>query len=153
MPTHYRGNDEQVQALDSFIKVMRVSSSLLISTTRELRKVNLTNSQFGVLEALLHLGPMHQNILCRKMLVSGGNMTVVIDNLEKRALIKRETDAEDRRCIMVHLTDAGRKLITEYFPHHAEVIEQLMSRLNPKEHQQLGRLLRKLGRSIEPELV
>jgi MarR family transcriptional regulator, 2-MHQ and catechol-resistance regulon repressor len=151
MPTHFQGTEEQVQALDTFIKVQRASSSLMLATARELRKVDLTASQFGVLEALFHLGSMHQNMLCRKMLVSGGNMTVVIDNLEKRGLIERLTDEEDRRCVRVALTVQGRAFIEDYFPKHATVIANMLSPLQPKEHQQLGKLLRKLGRSIEPE--
>ena len=150
MPTHYQGPPEEVRALDAFIKLMRAAGSLLGHTSRPLAAEGLTAGQFGVLESLLHLGPLHQCDLARKHLQSGGNITMIVDNLEKAGLVRRERKAEDRRYVRVHLTDAGRERIAALFPRHVGTITRQMSALTPGEQDELGRLCRKLGLAAMP---
>jgi MarR family 2-MHQ and catechol resistance regulon transcriptional repressor len=88
---------------------------------------------------------MTQVEIGKKILKSSGNMTLVIDNLEKRGLVRRERSKEDRRYFTVHLTEAGKKLIKEFFPTHAGRITAEMGVLTPSEQEQLGRLCKKLG--------
>lgn len=76
----------------------------------------MTNSQFGVLESMYDLGPLCQREIGNKILKSGGNMTLVIDNLEKGGLVQRVQDAKDRRYLNIHLTTRGRDLISRIFP-------------------------------------
>ena len=102
-------------------------------------------TQFGVLEALLHLGPMCQKDLAIKQLKTGGNMTLVIDNLEKRQLVRRERSIEDRRHNTIYLTISGKELIDNYFPQHVSAIEHELAVLTPTEQEQLHALSRKLG--------
>lgn len=106
---------------------------------------DLTVSQFGALESLYHLGPMCQTTLGSKLLRSGGNITMVVDNLEKRGLVHRQRDPEDRRMTVITLTKAGEDLISRVFPNHLEEIVHEMSALTPEEQEQLGSLCRKLG--------
>jgi len=148
MPTHYRGNAEQVRALNAFIKLARAADSFSSRVSRSITDAGLTENQFGVLEALLHLGPLNQGELAKKLLRSAGNMTMVIDNLEKRGLVRREPGVEDRRVNVVHLTDAGRELIARIFPGHVHAILREMGVLTPAEQDELGRLCRKLGRGL-----
>jgi MarR family transcriptional regulator, 2-MHQ and catechol-resistance regulon repressor len=145
MPTHYIGEPRKVQALDCYIKLMRASSSVTTRINRELARSGLTDSQFGVLETILHLGPLHQCEIASKLLKSGANLTTVLDNLEKRGLISRQTDPQDRRSILVNLSGEGRELISRVFPAHAAFISDLISRLNDDEQSQLATLCRKLG--------
>jgi MarR family transcriptional regulator, 2-MHQ and catechol-resistance regulon repressor len=145
MGTHYKGSEILRQALDAYIKLVRASESVTSRVTRHLDDDGLTVSQFGVLEALFHLGPLSQRELAHKILKSGGNVTMVIDNLEKRGLVKRERDEEDRRFYRVTLTPSGRKLIRNIFPRHAEKIASQMNVLTKEELLELGRLCRKLG--------
>lgn len=114
-------------------------------TSRLLAEHGLTESQLGTLEALYYLGPMCQKDIGDKLLVSGGNMTIVINNLEKRELVSRERDATDRRQMMVQLTDHGYRFISELFPKHAQRITELMGILTPEEQDQLGKLCKILG--------
>jgi MarR family 2-MHQ and catechol resistance regulon transcriptional repressor len=109
----------------------------------------ITTSQLGILEALFHLGPMCQRALGDKLLRSGGNITMVIDNLEKHGLVERVRQKEDRRMIMIHLTPTGRKLISRVLPLHAKDVVKEMSRLTASEQEELRRLCRKLGRGGE----
>ena len=146
MPTHHQGPPEEVLALDAYIKLVRASNSLASRLAPRLAGSGLTEGQFGVLEALLHLGPLHQCDLARKHLQSGGNITMIVDNLEKAALVRRERSVEDRRYVRVHLTAEGRKLIKKLFPLHARGIAEELGVLTAAEQEELARLCRKLGR-------
>ena len=86
-----------------------------------------------MLEALFHLGPLCQKELAAKILKSSGNMTLVIDNLEKQSLVRRERDSEDRRYYRIHLTDLGRELMTSLFPRHVRRIRDEISCLSTRE--------------------
>lgn len=141
----YRGGRNEVRALNTYVKLMRAAESVSLRTHGHLAEAGLTISQFGVLEALHHLGPLRQTDIAKKILKSSGNITMVIDNLEKRDLVKRENDPGDRRSYAVRLTAAGKKLIGEIFPRHAERIVQGMSILSSAEQEKLGSLCRKLG--------
>lgn len=131
-------------ALNVFVKLMRASESVSTRVHRELAMYNLTISQFGVLEALYHLGPMCQRDLAKKILKSSGNLTMVIDNLVKRGLVIRERDPEDRRYFIIKLTDQGSSLIENIFPDHARRITTTLSVLDSSELRELGRLCKKL---------
>ena len=72
-------------------------------------------------------------------------MTLVIDNLERRALVRRERSVEDRRFIQVHLTEEGERLIRRVFPGHAAAITRELAVLTQEEQRTLGNLCRKLG--------
>lgn len=145
MGTHYSGTETEIRALNAFIKLIRAAESVSGRVNRHLDEVNLTVSQFGVLEALLHLGPMCQKDLAQRLLKTGGNLTLVIDNLEKRQLVKRERDPSDRRQIYVHLTRSGEELINDIFPRHVAAVVEDLKILNPLEQEQLDCLCRKLG--------
>lgn len=146
MPTHYRGTAEEVLALNTFIKLQRATISLEARLAHRRTMTDITATQFGVLEALYHLGPMCQGEISTKLLKSGGNITLVVDNLEKQGLVQREREPHDRRMIVVSLTPAGRELISQLFPKHLAAIVEEMSILTPEEQQLLGDLCRKLGK-------
>ncbi len=146
MPTHYKGRIEEERALTTFIKLNRAVDSLDDRLFERGNIEDLTASQFGVMETLLHLGPLCQGTLSQKLLRSTGNMTMVIDNLEKRGLVRRERSTEDRRMVTIYLTTSGKELIERIFPKQAAAITEEMSVLTSEEQEELGRLCRKLGR-------
>jgi len=144
-PSRYRGDRVERLALSTYLKLTRASESLWNRLAPGLQRHDLTLSQFGVLEALYHLGSMHQRDLGERILKSSGNMTLVIDNLEKRGLARRERSVEDRRFIQVHLTEEGARLIRRVFPAHADAITRQLAVLTQEEQRALGNLCRKLG--------
>ncbi len=146
MPTHYQGTPQEILALDTYIKLTRAVNTLEGRLNRRGAMGDLTTSQFGVLEALLHLGPMCAGELSNKLLKSTGNMTLVLDNLEKRGLVRRVRDHEDRRMIMIELTPEGRELIETIFPAQVNAILAEMQTLSENEQRELASLCRKLGK-------
>jgi MarR family transcriptional regulator, 2-MHQ and catechol-resistance regulon repressor len=152
VPTHFKGDSETKRALNALINLSRASNSVQTRLSVGLDRYGITTSQLGILEALFHLGPMCQRALGDKLLRSGGNVTMVIDNLEKHGLVKRVRQTEDRRMIIIHLTSKGRKLISRVLPLHAKDVVKEMSRLTASEQEELRRLCRKLGRGEEVNL-
>jgi len=146
MPTHYQGNPETVRALDTFIKLTRAAESLTARLNRRGTIRPLSPSQFAVLEALYYLGPLLQGQVSAKVLKSTGNITLVIDNLEKQALVRRTREGEDRRQVTIQLTESGRALIERIFPGHAGAICEEMNVLTPQEQATLASLCLKLGK-------
>ena len=133
-------------ALRTFVKLLRAASAIEARLDPALAAAGLTSTQLGVLEALLHKGPLNQRELGRKLLSSPGNMTDVIDKLERRGLVLRTRKPGDRRAVRVELTAQGRDKIAALFPRHAAAIAAAMAGLAPEELGTLEVLLRKLGR-------
>lgn len=145
MGTHYEGSEEEQKILDAFIKLMRATDSLNNRLNRHHDKANLTVTQFGVLEALYHLGALNQKALGEKLLKSGGNITLVVDNLEKSGMVERQQDPSDRRSMLIHLTKDGEEFISSYFPQHLKRIKDEFDVLTETELEQLAAICKKLG--------
>lgn len=145
MGTHHKGPDAEVRALNAYIALMRASQSTTARVHAHLAEEGLTLGQFAALEALHHLGPMLQRELAGKLLCSAGNMTIVLDNLEKRGLVRRERRPDDRRCTTARITPRGTRLVRRVFPRHVKALLREMAILTPAEQEELRRLCRKLG--------
>ena len=146
MPTYFTGSRPQRRTLDTFIKLTRCTDSIMARIAERNSIGDLTFSQFAVLEALYHLGPLTAGAVSQKILKSGGNLTLVIDNLERDGLVRRERDANDRRVIHIHLTEAGSSKIEAVLPAHVEVLVDEFSVLSASEQETLGELCKKLGK-------
>jgi MarR family 2-MHQ and catechol resistance regulon transcriptional repressor len=133
------------RALNTYTKLMRAAESVTNRVNRFMAAASLTISQFGVLEALLHKGPLCQRDIGAKILKSTGNITLVIDNLEKNGLVIRERSSSDRRFITIHLTPTGSELITRVFADVEAAIVAEMSCLSENEQEQLGNLCKTIG--------
>jgi len=146
MPTHFAGSRTEMRTLDTFVKLTRCTNSLLARLAERSSIGEFTYSQFAVLEALYHLGPMTAGEVSQKILKSGGNLTLVIDNLERDGLVRRERDSKDRRMIHVHLTASGKGKVEAVLPGHVAALVDEFKVLSAKEQEMLGELCRKLGR-------
>ncbi len=146
MPTHFQGSPEQRRALDLWIKLARACEAFAFRTSKPIMDAGLTPMQFGVLETLLHLGPLMPSQLAEKHLKSRNNVTVVIDHLERDGLVVRKRCLSDRRAQWIHLTDAGRECIEGVFPKFVDAVVQDSSILTIEEQDQLSALLKKLGK-------
>lgn len=144
MGTHHKGPQTEIDALDAYVKLMRAAESVTSRAHTVLPK-DLTISQFGVLEALFHRGPLYQGELAGKLLKSGGNVTLIVDNLEKAELVSRTRDKDDRRFITVALTPKGRTFISQLFPKVAASITREFAALSLTEQRTLAKLAKKVG--------
>ena len=133
-------------ALLTYVKLMRAANSARNFAARNLADSGLTLTQFAVLEALYHLGPMSLSDIAQKVLTTGGNLTMVAGNLEKQGFITRHPSPGDKRVQIASLTPKGKSMMRNVFPRHAAAITEFLEVLGPEEQAQLGDLCRKLGR-------
>lgn len=138
-------NQEETTNLKLVIGLYRSYSEVNKQTQQVLSENKLTIAQFGVLEALYHLGDLKINDIIEKTLSTSGNITVVIKNLEKDHLIERYKDEKDSRICMIRLSDAGEKLIRNVFPEHLRQLAYAFRNLEEEEKKQLMLLLKKLN--------
>src|SRR3989442_12944959 len=111
-----------------------------------LGRTGLGDSDFRVIEALLHKGPLPVNTIGPKVWLPPGSISVAVDRLEKAALVKRK-NTDDRRVRLVELTAKGRALITKTFREHAAAMEEAAGVLSKEERLMLLLLLKKLGKA------
>ena len=145
MPTKFRGTRAETTALNTFIKLMRAADSVNTRLMPVIEQHGLTFSQFGVLEALYHLGPLCHTELAQKILRSGGNLTLVAKNLERNGWVRPVPSPEDKRVRRLTLTPKGKALIEKAFRDHVANLVQQMTVLSSAEQEELGRLSKKLG--------
>lgn len=133
------------KALATYVKLLRATDAVVSVVEPRLRAEGLTLTQWGVLDALHHLGPLSQAVLAAKVMRSTGNMTTVLDGLEARGLVRRGRDLQDRRMLRVELTEAGAFLYARVFPLHAQDVARAFDGLPETALLQFEVLLRRLG--------
>ena len=148
-PAEREWTSDQDTALRLWVTLARCHATYAKAIAAKVQDYGLTTPQFGTLEALYHLGPLSLGELADKLLVTGGNVTYVMDRLEDQGLVYRFRRPDDRRVIQAKLTKEGRELVAEVFPGHASYVEHLSRHLSPDEQKTLSELLRKLGTGIQ----
>lgn len=131
-----------------WLKFIRAYSTYNKKAAEHIKNFGLTLSQLWVIECLGHSGPLIMGELCKKTFLSAGNMTFVVDGLEKAGIAERIYTEDDRRSILVRLTPKGQKIYTEAFSSHAVYLTKLSSILTPEEQEEFARLLKKLGLAL-----
>lgn len=135
------------RSLGLWIVLARATSAITARVQEQMSGYGLTIAEFGILEVLYHKGPLPVGEVQKRILVSSGGVTYLVDRLEKKGLVERTAGSADRRTRYAALTHAGTALIDDIFPAHANLIESLMSELSEEEQESVYRLLRRLGRS------
>lgn len=136
-------------ALKLYVVLSRAQLAVSRHAAADVARHGLTGTEFGILEALYHRGPLLLGELQRKILVSSGGITYLVDRLEERGLVERQDCPGDRRARYAALTRAGEELIARIFPDHAQVLTRAVSGLSRTEQAQAIELLRKLGTAAE----
>ncbi|PAQ13081.1 MarR family transcriptional regulator [Bacillaceae bacterium SAOS 7] len=141
--------EKSKQSLKLFIVLSRATKVINEQVNEYIYESGLNPTEFAVLELLYHKGPQPLQQIGNKILMASGSITYVVDKLEKKNLLARKTNEQDRRVIHAEITDHGRQFIDEIFPQHEENIHQLMNVLSEEEKEMAIALIRKLGVSIK----
>ena len=129
-----------------FLVLWKAARAVETYAENSITELEMCGSDFAVLEALLHKGPLPINEIGKKVLLTSGSITVAVDRLESKELVERRTSGTDRRARIVHLTKDGRELITRIYAAHATDMERLAANsLSRAERDTLIRLLKKIG--------
>ena len=145
-----QGRDMEVEdtaGIHVWLVLWKAYDALRAHAESNLQEMGFCLSDFGILEVLLHKGPQPVIRLSRRLRLTGGSMSVAVDRLEDRGLVKRKSDPGDRRGRMVHLTPAGRNLIEAAFAQHAEVMEHAAAGLPSVKRARLLKLLKAVGKA------
>ncbi len=145
MPTLYNGSVQEKRALNAYICLYRAADTITERVTKNIQASGITTSQFALLECLYHHGSMNPSHLAKKTLKSCGNMTFIIDKLEKKGWLKREAIPNERRSHMVTLKQKGKDIVEEWLPTYVNNIKNNMALLSLQEQNSLRELCRKIG--------
>ena len=137
---------DRTASLRLFVMMARAMRSVSALLREHLKQWDLSPAEFGVLEALLHKGPIPLSMLADTLLTSAPGMTYTVKGLEKRELLRRRSSSEDQRVVVAELTAPGRRLIEKVFPEHLSTMQRAMAGLTRAEKRQAAGLLKTLGR-------
>jgi MarR family transcriptional regulator, 2-MHQ and catechol-resistance regulon repressor len=133
-------------ALKTWVVLARAYLAISRHVAADVARYDLTASEFGILEALYHKGPLLLGDLQRKILVTSGGVTYLVNRLADKGLVTRESFPGDKRSRFAVLTPQGSALIKQIFPGHAKRLAKVMGELSPKEQKKLTVMLRTLGK-------
>ena len=142
-------NEAQATALKLWVVLARATNAVQEHLVASVTRHDLTLTEFAILEVLYHKGPLLLGEVQRRILVSSGGVTYLVDRLTQKGLVERRECTEDRRARYAALTPEGEALIGRIFPEHAACIEHAMQGLTLEEQRAATALLRTLGRTAE----
>ncbi|HEU4635926.1 MAG TPA: MarR family transcriptional regulator [Edaphobacter sp.] len=141
--------EPDLSAIHLWLLLWKASRAVEANSTRSIARFDMGTTDFGILEALLHKGPLSVTHLRQKVLLTSGSMTTAVDRLEARGLVARHDDVKDRRARIIRLTPEGQRLIECAFADHREQMEAALAGFSNDDRAQLLPLLRRLGRVAE----
>ncbi len=142
-------NTKRPEAIHTWLLMLKASQSIARYLLPPAIEAGLGDSDFRVLDALLHKGPMSVNAIGPKVNLNPGSVSVAVDRLYKKGLVSRAESEDDRRVRNVALTEKGRQIFVPLFRQHAALVEHAFQDISPKEQKQLEDLLRRVGKRAE----
>ena len=142
-------SEDSAEGTHVFLVLWKAYRALRARAEASIKRVNLCDSDFRVVEALLHKGPLPVNVIGHKVDLTTGSITSAIDRLEEKSLVVRKNHAEDRRIRVVELTAKGRLLIEKAYARHKVDLEEAVRGLSREERRVLADLLKRLGKTSE----
>ena len=137
------------EAIHTWLIMMKVSQAIRHLALPRILKEGLGDSDFRVLDVLLHKGPMPVNALGPKVDLNPGSVSVAVDRLYKKGLVSRVESESDRRVRTVSLTEKGRRVFVPIFRQHAALIKRAFQDVSPEEQRQMEEVLKRIGRHAE----
>lgn len=136
-------------SLKLFVVMSRANRAVTDHIKADIKRYGLNPTEFAVLELLYHKGDQPIQHIGKNVLLASGSMTYVVDQLEKKNLLKRKPCPQDRRITYATITDGGKQLMEEIFPKHREAIQHIFGALDESEKQTMIVLLKKLGLPLD----
>lgn len=123
--------------LKIFIGMSRTLNKINNATNKIYNKYGLTSGQFAVLEALYHKGDLSVGEVQERILSTSGTIPVIVKNLEKRSLLEKKQDSQDKRRYILHITDKGRDLLDKVYPENKKIIVSMINVWDEKEQEEI----------------
>ena len=132
-------------SLRALTVILRASTSITKMVKKDMNSYGVNPTEFMVLELLYSKGPQAIQVIGNKVLLASSSITYVIDQLEKKDFVKRKENPEDRRVTLVSLTESGKELMSQIFPQHSSVIQELFQDLTEEELVRLTDEIKAIG--------
>lgn len=152
LPEKGHGAESVPTAASVWLVMMKAYRTLQTHIEQSIASLGIGLSDFMILEALLHKGPMKISTIGEKVLLANASMTAAVDRLVERGLVERQSDLTDRRVRTVQLTASGKKMIRPLYERHERDIDRLMEPLCPAERAALRASLKKVGLAAQADL-
>src|SRR5580700_10273878 len=146
VPTH------ETSSAALWVVLARAYRSMAAFVERSIAALDIGLSDFMILEALLHKGPLTMSELSDAALITNASMTAAIDRLEDRSFVERVADKQDRRVRRVQLTAQGSALIKRLYVRHERDLDEVMSGISPTERAELRRGMKAIGLAAQAKL-
>ena len=137
------------EAVHTWLVMLKVLQAVRHLTLPAILKGDFGESDFRVLEVLLHKGPMPVNVIGPKVDLNPGSVSVAVDRLYKKGLVSRVESESDRRVRTVSLTEKGRRVFVPIFRQHAALIKRAFQDVSPEEQRQMEEVLKRIGKRAE----
>jgi MarR family 2-MHQ and catechol resistance regulon transcriptional repressor len=137
------------EPIHTWLIMLKARNSIAYYALQPILKEGLGDSDFRVLDVLLHKGPMPVNAIGPKVDLNPGSVSVAVDRLYKKGLVSRVESGSDRRIRTVSLTEKGRQMFVPLFRRHAALIKHVFQDVSSKEREQLEAVLKKVGKCAE----
>ncbi len=144
-PLQHAVDERVAPALRLWVVLSRAHAAIAARAAADVARHGLTLAEFGILEALYHRGTMLLGEVQRRILVSSGGITFLVDRLVAKGLVERQACPTDRRARYAALTPEGEALMAAIFPEHAAAISEAMAGLSPEDQRLAADLLKRLG--------
>lgn len=144
-----KGERDLAEGTHVFLVVWKAYRALRARAEASIKRADLGDSDFRVLEALLHKGPLPVNVIGNKVDLTTGSITSAIDRLEQKSLVARKNHPGDRRVRVVELTAKGQRVIEKAYEQHQLDMEEAVRGLSREERTLLVHLLKRLGKASE----
>jgi MarR family transcriptional regulator, 2-MHQ and catechol-resistance regulon repressor len=142
-------NTKRREAIHTWLLMLKASQSIARYLLPPVLKAGLGDSDFRVLDVLLHKGPMPVNAIGPKVNLNPGSVSVAVDRLYKKGLVSRVENESDRRVRTVSLTEKGRQRFVPLFRQHASLVEQAFQDVSPEEQRQVENVLERIGKRAD----
>ncbi len=137
------------EATHTLLVMLKVLRAIRHFALPPIRKEGLGDSDFRILEVLLHKGPMPVNAIGPKVDLNPGSVSVAVDRLYRKGLVSRVESDSDRRVRTVSLTEKGCRVFVPIFRQHAALIKRAFQDVSPEEQRQVEEVLKRIGRRAE----
>ncbi|QQK75048.1 MarR family transcriptional regulator [Salicibibacter cibarius] len=141
--------EEQDLSLKLLVVLMKAEHAIASATQADMKRYGLTPSEFAVLELLYHKGDQPIQQLGKRILLTSGSLTYVVDKLEKKGMLERIRCTEDRRVVYASINEAGKTFMARVFPQHRASVHNIFAQLSDEEKETMIALLKRVGLSLD----
>ncbi|MBB6451218.1 MarR family 2-MHQ and catechol resistance regulon transcriptional repressor [Geomicrobium halophilum] len=141
--------EEKDQSLKLLVVMLKAEHAVSEAVQADMKRYGLNPSEFALLELLYHKGDQPIQQIGKRVLLTSGSLTYVVDKLEKKEMLERVRCTEDRRVVYASITEKGKEFMARVFPQHRDSVHEIFSQLSSEEKETMIQLLKRVGLPLD----